>query len=78
MQLITSHDKKDSDGKKMFIVSNQVDKTCSSTLISASYQSLLLVYLKVCMESLNPELALYGSKNMCARTEVSTGAVSLK
>ena len=30
------------------------------------------------MESLNPELALYDSKNMCARTEVSTGAFSLK
>ena len=38
------------------------------------------------MESLNPELALYGSKNECARTnivllpisEVSTGAVSLR
>ena len=37
------------------------------------------------MDSLNPELALYGSKNECARTktvlppiyEVSTGAVSL-
>ena len=37
------------------------------------------------MESLNPELALYGSNNLCTRTntvlppisEVSTGAVSL-
>ena len=43
------------------------------------------MYPKGCIESLNPELALYGSKNGCTRTntvlptisEVSTGAVSL-
>ena len=41
--------------------------------------------LRGCMESLNPELALYSRKNECTRTntvlhpisEVSTGAVSL-
>ena len=42
------------------------------------------MYLRGCLESLNPELAHYGSKNECTRTntvlcpisEVNTGAVS--
>ena len=44
-----------------------------------------LIYYRYTMESLIPELALYGSKNECAKTnmlslplsQVSTGAVSL-
>ena len=41
------------------------------TRILASSQSYLLNYINGDMESLNPQFALYGSNNECARTDTS-------
>ena len=48
---------------------SQLYKICSYTLIWASFHSLLLEYLRGVMASILPEVALYGSKNECARTD---------
>ena len=53
----------------VFIHLNQVNKTCPSTLIWASYQSLLLQYLMGDMESKYTELAPNAIKKECARTD---------
>ena len=58
-----------STGEVVFIRSDQVDKTCPSTLILASSQGKLLGYIIGYIKSIYPELALYGSKNECARTD---------
>ena len=58
-----------SAGEVAFIHLNQVNKTCPSTLIWASYQSLLLQYLMGVMESIYTELALNAIKKECARTD---------
>ena len=66
------------------IHSDQVDEKCPSTLILIASQSLLLENLRGDMKSLNLEVAIYGSKSECARTdtvffplsEVSTKAVT--
>ena len=73
-------------GEVVFIHSDQVDKTCPSTLILTLYQSLLIQYLRGDMESIYTDLALYVSKIECARTdnvvfpisEICKGTVSLK
>ena len=56
-------------GQVVVIHSEQVDKTRPSTLILALSQSWLLWYIRVDMESICPEFALYDSKNECARTD---------
>ena len=47
----------------------QLYKVCHNTLIWASYQRLLLEYLRGVMESIYAVLTLYGSTNLCATTE---------
>ena len=46
----------------------QLYKICPSTLIWSSPQNLLPEYLRVAIEIMYTELALYGSTNLCART----------
>ena len=56
-------------GQVVFIDLDRVDKTYPSTLVLTSSQSYFLVYIRGDMESMYPEFALYGSKNVCAWTE---------
>ena len=56
-------------GQVVFIHSDHSNKTCPSTLILASSQSYFLGYIRVDMESIYPEFALYGDTNERARTD---------
>ena len=58
-----------STGEVIFIHLDQMDKTCPSTLILASSQGLLHGQIRGDIRSIQPELALYGSNNRCARTD---------
>ena len=57
-------------GQVVFIHSDQVDKKAHSIPILASSQGKLLGYIRGHMESMYPELALCGSKNVCGRTDI--------
>ena len=59
-----------STGEVIFIHSDQVDKTCPSTLILASSQAKLLGYIRGDIRSIYPELALFSSKHEGARTDI--------
>ena len=56
-------------GEVVFIHSDQVDKTCPSTFILAPSQGYLLWYIRGDIKSIYTKLALYGSKNECARND---------
>ena len=58
-----------SSGEVVFIHSDQVDKTCPSTLIVSYSEGLLLGCIRGDIKSIYPELALDGSKNECTRTD---------
>ena len=65
-----------STGEVVFIHSDQVDKTCHITLIFASSHGLTSWVHHGDIMNIYPELALYVSKNECARTDTVLFAIS--